>query len=373
VSQIRPHVLTLFPSAAGGGAERIVLDQIRFCESARYDYSAVALRKGKLHRQFATHACYSCAHAGTTFNPLALAKVNRLIRAREINLLHTQLQEADFYGFLLKRLNPQLVWISTRQNADDFRTRWFWRTLNANITKSTNRVIAVSAAVSGFVAEHERIPLEKLVVIHNAIDLGRFATLPSREAARAPLGLSPEDFVVGIVGRLSPQKGHTYLLQAAARLAADVPRLRLLIVGEGQLRGRLERQARDLGIAERISFAGFRSDMPNLYPAMDLLAMPSLFEGLPLTLLEALCCGLVAVGARAPGIVDVIGDGNKGLLVDVGDVEGLAEAIRRVYRREYDPEMPRRAREAARAEYGIDTYLRRLETLYYDELARPGP
>jgi glycosyltransferase involved in cell wall biosynthesis len=101
--------------------------------------------------------------------------------------------------------------------------------------------------------------------------------------------------------------------------------------------------------------------------------MPSLFEGLPLTLLEALCCGLVAVGARAPGIVDVIGDGNKGLLVDVGDVEGLAEAIRRVYRREYDPEMPRRAREAARAEYGINTYLRRLETLYYDELARPGP
>jgi glycosyltransferase involved in cell wall biosynthesis len=366
---MRPRVLTLFPSADGGGAERLVLEQMRFHAGAGYDYAAVALRKGKLHAEFAAQACYSCVHAGTIFNPLALRKVHRLIGAREIEILHTHLQEADFYGFLLKRLNPRLVWISTRHNADAFRTRAFWRSLNAAFARRTDRVIAVSEGVRAFVTKYERIATEKLVVVRNGIDLGRFAALPTREAARALLGLPAEDFVAGIVGRLSPQKGHTYLLQAAARLAADIPRLRLLVVGQGQLQGRLERQARDLGIAERVSFVGFRADVANLYAAMDLLAMPSLFEGLPLVLVEALVCGKIAVGTRAPGVTDVIDDGKNGLLVDVGDVDGLAAAIRRVHRGDFDPQLPARARQAAIADYGLETYLGRLEAIYRDELA----
>ena len=368
---MRPKVLTLFPSAVGGGAERMVLDQIRFYERAGYDYTAVALRKAKLHDQFASYAPYRCVHAGTRFNPLALAKVNRLIRSLGVELLHTQLQEADFYGYWLKRLNPNLVWISTRQNADQYRTRLFWRKLNEAITRPAQRVIAVSESVRDFLAQHERIPAAKLVVIHNGIDLGRFEERPDREVARAALGLASDEFVVGIVGRLSPQKGHQFLFEAAAKLSLDIPRLRLLVVGEGQLKARLQRQAHALGISDRVSFAGFRSDMANLYPAMDLLAMPSLFEGLPLALVEALACGLVAIGARAPGIVDVIEDGKNGFLVDVADVAGLAEAIRRVHRGEVDPDLRRRAGEGVRAEYGLGTYLDRLERLYLKELAAP--
>jgi glycosyltransferase involved in cell wall biosynthesis len=366
---MRPRVLTLFPSAVGGGAERLVLEQIRFHATAGYDYWAVAMRKGKLHREFSAHACYSCVHAGTRLNPLALRRVNRLIRSRGIDVLHTHLQEADFYGYWLKRRNPKLIWISTRHNTDQFRTRFFWRSLNAAITGPARRVVAVSEGVRAFVARHERIPPDKLVVVHNGIDLGRFAEMPSGQVARQALGLAPDEFVVGIVGRLSPQKGHRFLLDAAARLAPVIPRLRLLVVGEGGLKGALRRRARALGIADRVSFVGFRSDMATLYAAMDMLAMPSLFEGLPLVLVEALACGRVAVGTRAPGILDVIEDGKNGLLVDVGDVPALADAIARVQRGDLDPDMVNRAREAARADYGLPTYLGRLERLYLDEVA----
>ncbi|HTB56989.1 MAG TPA: glycosyltransferase [Polyangia bacterium] len=363
---MRPRVLTLFPSAVGGGAERLVFEQMRFHDGGRYDYAAIALRKGKLHQQFAAFPCYSSMKAGLRFSPFVLRRIHRLIQARGIELLHTHLQEADFYGFWLKRLNPRLHWISTRHNTDAFRTRAFWRAINASISRRTERVIAVSDAVRDFVAAHERIPPAKLVVVRNGIDLSRFAERPSRDEARATLALPSGDFVVGIVGRLSPQKGHHYLFEAAATLVSEIPNLRLLVVGEGQLKGRLERLARALGIAERVSFVGFRPDMGTLYATMDLLAMPSLFEGLPLVLVEALVCERVAVGARAPGITDVIEDGKNGLLVKVGDVDELAAAIARVFRGDYDREMPKRAQRAATAEYDIKAYLGRLEALYLE-------
>ena len=363
---MRPRVLTLFPSAVGGGAERLVFEQMRFHDGGRYEYAAIALRKGKLHEPFAAFPCYSSMNAGLRFSPFVLRKLHRIIQARGIELLHTHLQEADFYGFWLKRLNPRLHWISTRHNTDAFRKRAFWRLVNASISHQTERVIAVSDAVRDFVAAHERIPLAKLVVVRNGIDLSRFADRPSRAEARASLALPEGDFVVGIVGRLSPQKGHHYLFEAAATLMTDIPNLRLLVVGEGQLKGRLQRLARTLGIAERVSFVGFRPDMGTLYATMDLLAMPSLFEGLPLVLVEALVCERVAVGARAPGITDVIEDGKNGLLVKVGDVNELAAAIARVFRGDTDPEMPKRARRAATAEYDIEAYLGRLEAIYLE-------
>lgn len=364
---MRPRVLTLFPSAVGGGAERLVFEQIRYHGGARYDYAAIALRKAKLHAQFAAFPCYSSMNAGVRFNPFVLRKLHRIIQAQGIDLLHTHLQEADFYGFWLKRLNPRLHWISSRQNTDAFRTRAFWRTVNASISQQTERVIAASEAVRDFVALHERVPLEKLVVVRNAIDLSRFAERPTRDEARTSLNLLPGDFVVGIVGRLSPQKGHHFLFEAAATLMTEIPNLRLLVVGEGQLKGRLQRLARALGIAERVSFVGFRPDMGLLYAAMDLLAMPSLFEGLPLVLVEALVCEKVAIGARAPGITDVIEDGKNGLLVKVGDPQELAAAIGRVFRGEYDRDMPKRAREAAIAEYDIKPFLERLEAIYLEQ------
>ena len=205
--------------------------------------------------------------------------------------------------------------------------------------------------------------------MHNAINLDRFSPLRPAAAARAALGLPLDAFVVGIVGRLSPQKGHEYLFEAAARLTPEIPELRLLVVGKGHLERRLRRLAGTLGIADRISFVGYHEDMATPYAAMDVFCMPSLFEGLPLALLEALICEKVAVAARAPGVTDVLVDGENGLLVDVADPASLAAGLLRVRRGDYDRDMPRRASAAARAEYDVERYLDRLQTIYLDMFA----
>lgn len=362
----RPRVLTLFPSAAGGGAERMVREQIRRSDRFPYAHHAIALRQADLHADFSAFPSYECVHAGTTLNPLALQQVHRAIAARGVDILHTHLQEADFYGFWLKKMNPHLVWISSRQNTDAYRKRLFWRTLNRGISHSTDRVVAPSAAVRDFVGRYEGIPAAKVTVVPNAIDLERFSPLRPAAAARAALGLPPDAFVVGIVARLSPQKGHKYLFEAAARLTPEIPELRLLVVGKGHLERRLRRLAGTLGIADRISFVEYHVDT---YAAMDVFCMPSLFEGLPLALLEALICEKVAVAARAPGVTDVLVDGENGLLVDVADPVSLAAGLLRVRRGEYDRDMPRRASAAARAEYDVERYLDRLQTIYVDVFA----
>lgn len=143
-------------------------------------------------------------------------------------------------------------------------------------------------------------------VLHCALDMSPFAERPAPEV-RAELGLGPDDFVIGHVGRLDPQKNHAFLLEAAAEAFRREPRARLLLVGEGPLRPTLERQARALGIADRVRFAGVRRDIPRVVlGAMDVFAFPSLFEGLGLAAVEAQAAGLpVVVSDRVPAAVAV--------------------------------------------------------------------
>jgi L-malate glycosyltransferase len=361
---VKPRVLTLFPSAVGGGAERLVLEQMRHYDRAAYEYSVVALRRGSLHTLFGEHPEYSCARALATFNPWVLWRLLRLVRRRGIQLLHTHLQEADFYGYLLKRMEPGLTWVSTRHNTDDFRTRWFWRTLNRKMGRRLDHVIAVSGAVSEFVQRHEAIPADKIEVVLNGVDLAPFDTAPDRVSARRALGLAESDFVVGVVGRLCHQKGHRYLLEAAALIRDQVPGLVVLLAGQGGLRRQLERLAHTLGIGDRVRFLGFRRDVAAVYRALDVFCLPSVFEGFGLVLAEAMAAGCPAIGTRVHGIVEVIDHERNGLLVKPCDPAELAAAILRVHRHEVDADMAARARADAHARFDVRRTMKTVEGIY---------
>ena len=256
-------------------------------------------------------------HAGTRLNPLALLADS----SRDCRTRHRHPAHAPAGGGLLRlqaeEAEPAAHRISSRQNTDAYRQRLFWRTLNRGISQQHRPVRRASAAVRDFAAATRGFLGGEGV---RRAQRDQLAGSPSRAPPRWPggFGRRADAFVVGIVGRCRPQKGHPYLLEAAARLAPEIPELRLLVVGQGHLRGGCG-DPRTLGIADRVSFVGFHEDMATAYAAMDVFCMPSLFEGLPLALLEALICGKVAVAARAPGITDVLVDGENGLLVDVAD------------------------------------------------------
>jgi glycosyltransferase involved in cell wall biosynthesis len=190
--------------------------------------------------------------------------------------------------------------------------------------------IAVSSELARQLWEKLRIPREQITFIPNAVDTSRFASGGDGKSVRKLLGLSETDFVVGTIGRLTKQKGQSDLLNAFPAIVAKRPDSKLVIVGDGELRSELEALAMSIGIFERVIFAGNRRDIPELLNAFDVFALPSLWEGQPMVLMEAMAAGKVIVASNVGDNGTLLGSGERGMLVDSGDVAGLADAIGRV-------------------------------------------
>ena len=187
-----------------------------------------------------------------------------------------------------------------------------------------DRIICVSEGVRATFRQ-AGVPAHRLRVVRNGISPRR--ATPDPASVRAALGLPPDTLVVLTVARFYPQKGHRYLAAAAPAIVAQVPNVHFLWVGEGEHADELRRQVHALRLAERISFLGLRNDVPDLMAAADLFVLPSVFEGLPLVVLEAIAAGLPVVGTRVCGTSELIDDGVTGRLVDAGDAAALASAV----------------------------------------------
>jgi glycosyltransferase involved in cell wall biosynthesis len=171
------------------------------------------------------------------------------------------------------------------------------------------------------------VPPDRCVLIENAIDTAEFSrNLPTAEAKRR-VGIAPERFVIGAVGRLSAEKGFDVLIRSANQLLKDGSDVELLIVGEGDEKAALQGLIAELGCAERVRLLGYRSDTRELYQAMDIFALSSYREGLPNVLLEAMALEVPVVATRIAGIPRLIRDGDNGLLVEPGDAAALGRAL----------------------------------------------
>jgi glycosyltransferase involved in cell wall biosynthesis len=232
-------------------------------------------------------------------------------------------------------------------------------------------VLALSDNHAAYLADTEGVPRDKLRVVPNGIDPAPFAGAPSRAEARAALGWNAEDEVVGTVAMLRPEKNHRLLLEAAARLAADRPRLRLALVGEGEERAALETRAAEADLRDRVRFLGRRADVARVLPAFDLFALPSLpmVETQPVSVIEALTVGVPVVATRVGDVAALLADGAAGRLVPSGDVDALADALAGLLddasARE---ELARRGRERA-ADFTLDHALDALESALAREAA----
>src|SRR5438046_703395 len=155
------------------------------------------------------------------------------------------------------------------------------------LSRLVDRVIAVSEAARAFLIAGKGYDPRKIVVVPNGRDLSVFRPGAGGQAVRKELGIDRATPLVGVIGRLEEQKGHVYMLDAWPSVLSEFPDARLLLVGAGSLRGALERRVNDLGVAPSVLFAGFRADVPRVLDALDVLALPSLYEGTPLTVIEA--------------------------------------------------------------------------------------
>jgi glycosyltransferase involved in cell wall biosynthesis len=207
------------------------------------------------------------------------------------------------------------------------RTRMFLAIERLLASLVTDRLIAVSAQQRDEIGNDFRVGRPgQIKVIPLGLDLSVFADHASRRARfRDELGIDDETILVGIVGRLTEIKNHQMFLNSAARLK-DQSALRFVVIGDGALRHNLEEQARSLGLESKVIFAGGRRDPEYFYPALDIVALTSLNEGTPLTLIEAMANARPVVATSVGGVVDLLGD-ERGIRVPRGDEEAFATAL----------------------------------------------
>ena len=213
--------------------------------------------------------------------------------------------------------------------------------------------------------------VSRVTCIRNGIDLeGKWAQT-DRWRTRKNLGVDAGTCLIGTVGRLTPVKGIPYLLEAARILLRQGANVKVLIVGDGSIREDLKRQTHDLGISENIVFLGHREDIDALLQALDIFALPSLSEGIPMALLEAMAASRAVVASRVGGIPEIVEDGFEGFLVEPMDVNSLAERCRRLIE---SPDVARKMGEQARVRVERDfsaTAMADRVALVYKELMMP--
>ena len=249
--------------------------------------------------------------------------------------------------------------------------RWAVRTLGVSdalvlLTASQGEYLRSQEGVGRHVWESVRE-----VVIPNGIDLPECPGLAERARARAALGVTADDVVVGVVARLSPQKAHHVLFEAVARCLPDVPSLRLVVIGDGELGPRLHRSAEQLGIGHRTTFLGTRRDVPLLLPGLDVSCLSSVHEGVPIALIEAMAAGVPIVASDCGAVRDIVDDGEQGYLVPVGDVDRFADRLRLLAG---DPDLRARLGKAGRVraerEFDIERTARAYEELLTELVVR---
>ncbi|RJQ28248.1 glycosyltransferase family 1 protein [Candidatus Parcubacteria bacterium] len=198
-------------------------------------------------------------------------------------------------------------------------------------------VITVSLANKPYLLSRHHTPENKIKVVQNGIDVHHFAMgkyITERVNLRKKYNFAESDIVFGVVGRLEEQKGHIYALQALSKIHKNCPSIRLIFFGEGILSDYLKKKAVELGVEQKVTFAGFQKEMAPAYACIDVLLMPSLFEGLPLALLEAMSMGRPAIATAIHGIPEVIENYKNGFLVQVKNSDEISNAMIKIWESE---------------------------------------
>lgn len=310
------HLLRLLPGLASRGVD---LRMIVLVEPGRDDRGfgdALASRGVAVEWRTLRH----------DVDPILGLGLVRRFQALRPDLVHTHLLHADVYALWAARRAGVPWTVSSRHNTDRFRRRAVWRRLTRWSMAHADAVVAVSAAVATFVVEVEGVPASRVRTVHYGLEADASGPV-DRAEARARLGASPGELLVGVVGRSVEQKGIDVLLSAFPRIAAAVPEARLAIVGDGPLRGALESLARRLGIAGRVRFTGWVDRAGTLMAACDVVVVPSRFEGFGLVALEAMAASRPVVATRVDALCEVVVDGETGLLVSAEDSAALAAAV----------------------------------------------
>lgn len=259
-----------------------------------------------------------------------IPRLIRYIKQNEIDIVETAVFPSDVYGRISARLANVPIIISTMHRVEDHKQEFMYRLLFFADTLTmplTTKMIAVSQAVKQYLTTWHKVSPDKIRVIYNGIDPDIYDSSIDIPEYKRALGLHHDIPIVAFIGRLVKLKGVNYFLRAAASILKGDKAAQFMVVGDGPLKHSLIKQAESLGVSQHVHFIGFRKDIPQILSIIDILIVPSLWEGLPLTILEAMLAGKPIIATRVGGIPEAIKEGKSGILVPPRDVDALRDSV----------------------------------------------
>jgi glycosyltransferase involved in cell wall biosynthesis len=355
ISGSERHLLTLLPALARAGVQ---VRMVVLAAGAAADFTRALVARG---------VGVTVVPAGPDASPRVLRRLVREIRAFRPDVVHTHLIHADTHGQVAAWL-AGVPGVSSAHSAHRFYAQLPYRTPARVAGRLARRTIAISTHVADYVTRLGLAPADRVRVVPYGVEADRWPmSATGRAQARATFAVEPDAFVVGIAARLIPHKGHALLLDAVRVLAAELPRLRVLIAGDGPLRRDVARAAAALppGVVRLLGFVGDVRAFMNACDVLAFLTMPELNEGFGLAALEGMAAGCPVVVTRVGPLPDVVADGRAGLVVDPRSREELVRALAALAG---DAGLRARlaaaARERARRTFGVDAMVDRTVDVY---------
>lgn len=367
----------------GGGPDKTILLSAARHNRDLVDVTVVYIRDVRDHEFNITERA---RRLGLTFYELeerrkldfrVLRALCDIVMRHDINLIHGHDYKSDLFAYLvwhwLRRPHVKLfstahAWVMLGMRGALYRWLDLW------LMRRFDQLLAVSHATKAEMVTAGVAP-QRIEVLHNGIDTEEWAPDPQRVTLRAELGIPASAPVLGYVGRIMPEKDLVTWLQAAAQAGQRHPDAQFVLVGEGnntETLSQLQQLAQALGIAERVHFPGYRSQLLPVYSAFDLFVMTSRREGLPNSILEAMALGLPVVTTDVAGTKELVAHGKTGFVLPQGDVEGIAQAMLTMLDHiELRQTMGRAGRQRVEQEFSFMGRLQRIEALYAQTLGLP--
>jgi glycosyltransferase involved in cell wall biosynthesis len=321
------HIMTRLPV---GGVENQLLSILRNYDKSKLSPLVCSLSdKGQIGEEIEREGIeVVCLNKlGHRFDWSIVKDICSLITERSIKVVRTHQYHANLYGRLAAHRAGVPCVVASIHNTYTRDKKFHRRLINRFLARFTDRIVAVSGKVRDDILMYDHIPSDKVEVIHNGVDIDIFSNKDGK-VKRREFNIPEDTVVIGTVGRLAEAKGQRYLLEALAVLKVKFPMVRLLIAGDGLLRKELEGYAETLGIKQNVLFLGIRRDIPELLSVMDIFVLPSLWEGLPNALLEAMAGSRPIIAADIAPFREIIDSRDVGILIPPGDSAALAEALR---------------------------------------------
>jgi glycosyltransferase involved in cell wall biosynthesis len=372
------RIAYLPPSLKPAGAERQMLALAEGLPRDRFKVDVLAMSGRGPYDERARAAGVRVKYIGVWPRPEAsrferirgragkTARYLREARAGQYDVIDAWLYPVDIMAALFRPITHTPVIVTGRYNLRDLQPlNGPQRRINDMANRWVDAVVANSDAVAEDTRRHERIDPAKLRVIRNGVEPVEPLPAAEVESHRRALGVADDELLIGCVANYSPVKRHDLLIDAFAALRHEGHRIRLVMLGEGDMRGNLQRQIDALGLGDYARLHGRVTDPKPLLNAFDLVVQSSQSEGLPNSLLEAASAGRPIVATAAGGSGEVVIDGETGILVPINDVDALAAAMRRMIT---DPDLRARlgpaARRRAQTAFGMSRFVAEYAALY---------